>query len=159
MSLGGLRWLVVVWLWCVGGLGAAAGATAPEQHVCTPRVLKATAARENLQQTAAAASLQEGAGRPAAGWMAVTLPDTWTDRWPGHDGAVWYRIDWERGCAAGTAPAAAAALPVALGLDGMNMAGEVFQWRFVVARRRLGGAAFAQLEYAALVGVAGVVLA
>ena len=126
MSLGGLRWLVVVWLWCVGGLGAAAGATAPEQHVCTPRVLKATAARENLQQTAAAASLQEGAGRPAAGWMAVTLPDTWTDRWPGHDGAVWYRIDWERGCAAGTAPAEAAALPVALGLDGMNMAGEVY---------------------------------
>ena len=50
------------------------------------------------------------------------LPDDWTRRWPGHSGTVWYRIEWARGCAA----SAAGAEPLAVGLSGMSMAGEVF---------------------------------
>ena len=71
-----------------------------------------------------AARSQDGS-RPEQGWETVTLPDLWTKRWPGHDGSVWYRIDWERGCAEG-ARSAEPAGPLALGMEGMSMAGEVF---------------------------------
>ena len=79
---------------------------------CAPRVLSTTAARAG----------QDASTRPAKGWTPVVLPDVWTQRWPGHGGTVWYRIDWERGCAASAAPTA----PLALGLSGISMAGEVF---------------------------------
>ena len=82
--------------------GAGADASA-----CAPRITAVQAARA-----------ADGA-RPATGWEAATLPDVWTRRWPGHDGSVWYRIDWERGCAG-------AAGPLALGIDGISVAGEVY---------------------------------
>ena len=82
--------------------GAGADATA-----CAPRIISVQAARA-----------PHGA-RPTEGWVAVTLPEVWTRRWPGHDGTVWYRIDWQRGCAR-------AAGPVALGIDGISVAGEVY---------------------------------
>ena len=82
--------------------GAGADASA-----CAPRITAVQAARA-----------ADGA-RPATGWEPVTLPDVWTHRWPGHDGTVWYRIDWQRGCAG-------AAGPVALGIDGISVAGEVY---------------------------------
>ena len=116
MSLGGLRWLLVVWLCCLGG-GAWADVGQPEQ--CVPRVLNVMAARADV------GDLVDASARPAAGWVPVTLPDTWTLRWPGRGGAVWYRIDWDRGCGTGAAEAAALS-PVALGIDGMSMAGEVY---------------------------------
>lgn len=53
--------------------------------------------------------------RPQQGWETVTLPDTWSKRWPGHDGSVWYRIDWQRSCG-----------EVALMVDSIVMAGELF---------------------------------
>ncbi|MBS0451301.1 MAG: ATP-binding protein [Proteobacteria bacterium] len=31
---------------------------------------------------------------PAGGWQAITLPDDWSARLPGHDGIVWYRLSW-----------------------------------------------------------------
>ena len=64
-----------------------------------------------------------GNARPEQGWIPVTLPDTWSARWPQHSGSVWYRIDWQRSCAVapGTTP-----VPVALGIDGLSVAGEVF---------------------------------
>lgn len=31
---------------------------------------------------------------PETGWVDVTLPDDWNLRWPGFDGVVWYRLDW-----------------------------------------------------------------
>jgi signal transduction histidine kinase len=77
---------------------------------CAPRILAVQAARS-----------ADGA-RPAQGFEDVALPDVWTARWPRYDGSVWYRIDWERGCA--TEPAGLAGL--ALGLDGIVNAGEVF---------------------------------
>jgi signal transduction histidine kinase len=69
-----------------------------------------------------AARAVDGA-RPTQGWVNVTLPDVWTRRWPGHDGSVWYRIDWERPCGQG---GATAAQPIALGIDGISLAGEVY---------------------------------
>ena len=106
----GLRWwALALWL----ALCLPAWADAPAQPgACAPQLLSVTAAR-----------VLEGAGaaRPAQGWEPVALPDVWSRRWPGHDGTAWYRIDWERGCAAN-----AAAEPLALGMDGMGMAGEVF---------------------------------
>ncbi|TXK28384.1 histidine kinase [Ottowia sp. GY511] len=62
---------------------------------------------------------------PASAWTPVTLPDRWSDphRWPHFDGEVWYRIDWRLPCP--SAPGAAAT-DVALSLDSLNMAGEVW---------------------------------
>ena len=98
-----MRWLAA----CLAALAILlpGWALAQPQADCMPRVLAVQAARA-----------PDGA-RPAQGWAPVALPDLWTRRWPSHDGSVWYRIDWERDCAAG---------PVALGLDGISVAGEVF---------------------------------
>lgn len=57
------------------------------------------------------------AAPPAEGWTPVTLPDTWTTRWPGFDGVVWYRLRWEQ--PAGTAE-------LGLLLKYLNMAGAVW---------------------------------
>ena len=56
--------------------------------------------------------------RPTQGWEPVTLPDTWIRRWPGYEGTVWYRLDWQRDCVS--------AGPVGLGIAGISMAGEVY---------------------------------
>lgn len=96
-----LWWTVAAWspAWATGADGG-----------CASHVLTVEAARA-----------QDGM-RPAQGWEPVTLPDVWTRRWPGHDGSVWYRIDWERGCAT----AGEGEEPLALGIDGISIAGEVF---------------------------------
>ncbi|WP_424459664.1 sensor histidine kinase [Ottowia sp.] len=60
--------------------------------------------------------------RPNSGWVPVTLPDTWADRWPEEENTVWYRIDWRRDCPA----LAGKPGPVALTLNRIIMAGEVF---------------------------------
>ncbi|CAB5693841.1 nitrate/nitrite sensor protein NarQ [Delftia tsuruhatensis] len=99
------RWAIVLCAWCL----CLPGWTQALAQDCAPRMLSVLAAEE----------AGPGALRPAQGWVPVTLPDMWSRRWPGHDGAAWYRIEWERGCAA-------SAGPVALGLDGISMAGEVF---------------------------------
>jgi hypothetical protein len=69
------------------------------------------------------ATRQQRSGGPAcrcrAGLDAVTLPDQWQHRWPGHDGAVWYRLDWELDCID-------PAQPIALSLYSMVLAGEVY---------------------------------
>ena len=33
---------------------------------------------------------------PPSGWVKVGVPDTWQQRWPDHDGVVWYRLQWEQ---------------------------------------------------------------
>lgn len=55
--------------------------------------------------------------RPLAGWQTVTLPDLWQRHWPGFLGPVWYRLDWQADCAGE---------PLALNIDRMVMAGEVW---------------------------------
>lgn len=97
-------WLLVL---CLSG---AAQAATPGGASCTVQVLSVAAAQGDDQ-----------GNRPEAGpWQAVTLPDDWSRRWPQHDGTVWYRLQWQRDCAAGQR------MPVALTLRSVIMAGEVF---------------------------------
>ncbi|MDM0014714.1 7TM diverse intracellular signaling domain-containing protein [Variovorax sp. J22P168] len=57
---------------------------------------------------------------PTAGWTPVSLPDSWSTRWPGFDGVVWYRLRWLQDGAA-TGPQ-----PLGLMLEYINMAGAVY---------------------------------
>ncbi|MDR2212962.1 MAG: hypothetical protein LBE21_04980 [Pseudomonadales bacterium] len=50
---------------------------------------------------------------PAEGWTPVSLPDSWTSRWPDFDGVVWYRVRFDGGCAEGAQLAVSAALSMA----------------------------------------------
>lgn len=99
--------LLGLWVWV--GLPTWTYATEAPHH-CTPQVLRVEAARAE----------GDHAARPAQGWEAVVLPDVWTRRWPAHVGSVWYRVDWEHSCPPHTAE------PVALGIDALSVAGEVF---------------------------------
>ncbi|AJD49499.1 periplasmic sensor signal transduction histidine kinase 3 [Isoalcanivorax pacificus W11-5] len=54
--------------------------------------------RTRLLDIAAAPEQPGSAQPPTDGWVKVALPDTWFQRWPGHDGAVWYRLRWHDGC-------------------------------------------------------------
>ena len=121
------RWVVTLVL-AVGGPVWAQADAPPGGSACAPRVLSVMAVR--ALDGVDAAPRGGMADRPAQGWEPVQLPDVWTRRWPNHDGAVWYRIDWERRCAGGATEAA----PVALGLSGMSMAGEVFIHRDLLWR-------------------------
>ncbi len=108
------RWLC--WLYglvlCCGLLSAAqAAAAGADPGGCTPQVLSV--------QAAPVTDGGDGSIRPSTGWEPVTLPDIWTKRWPGHDGTVWYRLDWQRGdCPAN--------MELGLRLDGISMAGAVY---------------------------------
>jgi signal transduction histidine kinase len=59
----------------------------------------------------------DAAAPPADGWVPVTLPDSWTQRWPDFDGVVWYRLRWTED----SAPA-----PRGLMIEYFNMAGAVY---------------------------------
>ncbi|NLC35296.1 MAG: histidine kinase [Alcaligenaceae bacterium] len=104
-------WLALYGLWL--GLWAMP-AWAGEPQGCIPHVLSIAAARADTPDTE----------RPASGWESVELPDIWVRRWPAYEGAVWYRIEWERGCAPDAS--AAANPPLGLSLGGISMAGEVY---------------------------------
>lgn len=114
-----VRWLLLCW--CVLAHPAQAIAAAPDSastpfsstQVCTPRIVGVQA----LQTTA---SSPLPLAHPAAAWTDVTLPDQWQRRWPQHDGAVWYRIDWQTPCTDFTQH------PVALTLTSIVLAGEVY---------------------------------
>ncbi|MEG1680679.1 MAG: hypothetical protein RR326_11330, partial [Stenotrophomonas sp.] len=58
--------------------------------------------------------------RPAEGWEPIRLPDDWTKRWPGYSGVAWYRIQLRKDCAA------ASQEPMALQINSINVAGEVY---------------------------------
>ena len=106
--------------------GHAMAQTAPASTLqagsCKAQILHVDAAR--------ASALNPQLPAPSEGWEPVTLPDLWTQRWPAHDGAVWYRIAWQRSCASpqpgldteSTAPPE----PIALGIDGISVAGAVY---------------------------------
>lgn len=84
----------------------------PEARQCLPQVLQVQATRDS---SAAAAPPADA----ALDWTPVTLPDQWQRRWPDHDGAVWYRLDWQLDCID-------PAQPIALSLYSMVLAGEVY---------------------------------
>lgn len=105
-----LHWLALCcWLWLPSATQAVAAGTDPDS--CTPQVLSV--------QAAPVTNGGDGSIRPTTGWEPVTLPDIWAKRWPGHDGTVWYRLDWQRAdCPANT--------ELGLRLDGISMAGAVY---------------------------------
>ncbi|WP_338616072.1 ATP-binding protein [Pigmentiphaga sp. CHJ604] len=90
-------WLAVVlalWLWL-------------------PETARADACRPAISSISAARANESPDTPPATGWEAVALPDIWSTRWPGHDGTVWYRVEWTH----------CPGQPVALFLEYLSMAG------------------------------------
>ena len=83
---------------------AAGHAPASSTHAgagCGPRITGVHAARgEGVHILQRSQDEAPSAGPPTAlppsAWVPVTLPDRWINpgRWPGHDGEVWYRVDW-----------------------------------------------------------------
>lgn len=108
MSGWGRGWLLL-WLLAMAMAMPAWAQTEVMPGTCAPRVLAIDAARPGADPQV----------RPTLGWEPAQLPDVWTRRWPGYEGSVWYRIQWERSCAG-------QAEPLGLGVDGMSMAGELF---------------------------------
>lgn len=109
-----LYWLWLAWLCLLPPAHAGDAATA-----CTSHIDSVMAARADASATEA----------PPQGWEPVTLPDNWSRRrWPGYDGVVWYRILWRTDCPATT--------PVALTIDAISMAGEVYSNQDLIWRDR-----------------------
>ena len=79
--------------------------------------LAAVACQPGIVDIAAAPQGGDAAAPPESGWVAVTLPDTWGQRWPEHN-SVWYRLQWRNECAAGQ--------PIALAVDRITMAGGIY---------------------------------
>ncbi len=48
-----------------------------------------------ITQAQAAASALGQTQPPSTGWQNVTLPDNWSKRMPQHNGAMWYRMQWQ----------------------------------------------------------------
>ncbi|PWF24006.1 7TM diverse intracellular signaling domain-containing protein [Corticimicrobacter populi] len=80
-------------------------------------VLVQAACQPQITQVRMAPERAGDGQRPTEGWQTVTLPDIWQRHWPGFNGPVWYRVDWQTACPAQT---------VALHVSGMAMAGQVF---------------------------------
>lgn len=76
-----LRW-ALVFLLAATAFGARAGAG----ESALLRITEAEAVRGDWRD----------ATPPTAGWQRVAIPDTWEQRWPGHDGVVWYRVQWQQ---------------------------------------------------------------
>jgi hypothetical protein len=105
------RWFGPVRHFALGlalGLAFLLCSTCALAQACLPQIL-------SIQSAKAAGLGPPPIASAVRDWHNVTLPDHWLDRWPGYSGAVWYRIDWQRGCAhppaaSATAPAAAVGL-------------------------------------------------
>ena len=78
-----------------------------------------------LDRGEAARSGWDAQAPPATGWVPVTLLDLWHERWPGHDGVVWYRLRWQQ---------ADRHRPTALLADYMSMSGAIYVNGEAVAR-------------------------
>lgn len=65
------------------------------------------------------------AAPPASGWTPVRLLDLWQERWPGHDGVVWYRLHWRQDDPR---------RPTALLADYMSLSGAIYVNGEAVAR-------------------------
>ena len=97
------RWLTVCLL-MLAGMCAPAFAAA---ETCTPRILGVEVAKAS----------GDGSVRPTEGWIQTKLPDAMNRHWPGYDGSGWYRVDFD---------ASGCTVPVALGIDGISVAGAVY---------------------------------
>jgi len=86
---------------------APAVAQAPASSASTLTIDRAEAVRSDWNATTP----------PATGWVPVKLMDYWNARWPGHDGVVWYRLQWRQDDVD---------RPVALLVDYLCMTGAVY---------------------------------
>ncbi|WP_240933237.1 ATP-binding protein [Diaphorobacter sp. HDW4B] len=96
------RWLTLCLLMLAGMC-----APALANETCTPRILDVEVAK----------APGDGSARPTEGWIKTKLPDAMNRHWPGYDGSGWYRVDFD---------ASACTVPVALGIDGISVAGAVY---------------------------------
>lgn len=111
--------LLAIWLvWGTASVQAQESSLASRASPSAPSAAAVYCAPRIVSTQAVKAGPDPGI-RPERGWVDVTLPESWSSRWPGYGGTVWYRIDWERDCGD-------TRTPIALGLDGMSSAGEVF---------------------------------
>ncbi|SPU51298.1 sensor histidine kinase [Bordetella trematum] len=108
-----LRILLPIFLFLALAAPSAPG-LAGQSPACQATILSTQAARGT--------AWKEIEDRPVDAWVDVTLSDSWVERWPAHDGTVWYRIEWLTDCS----PAQLSVSPLALSIDSMNMAGRVF---------------------------------
>lgn len=104
-----------MWLWCMALLCApsavwaqaqASAPPSPAELSCQPVLVGTWAAQE-----------QQLLERPASGWEAIQLPDSWRQRWPDWNGTTWYRMDWLLPCPQ---------QHWALSVSGIRMAGSIF---------------------------------
>ena len=70
-----------------------------------------------LDRAEAVRSGWDAVAPPAHGWTPVTLMDVWDQRWPRHDGVVWYRLRWSQDDPR---------RPTALLADYMSMSGAIY---------------------------------
>lgn len=104
-----LRLLLVLWTVMSCGLGWAQD-SATSELFCQPRIV--------ALQSAKAQAKGPPPNTSSLHWTDVERIDDWSHRWPGYDGAAWYRVDWESPCGKEQ--------PLALAVINMVMAGEVF---------------------------------
>ncbi|MDR2326694.1 MAG: histidine kinase [Acidovorax sp.] len=119
-----MRWCLWLLYSVIGALGWATSAQAETATpaFCAPRILSVHAQRTTGESPPPA--------DPTAGdWTPVQLPDHWQHRWPEHNGAVWYRIDWQVDCLH-------AESPIALTVDRMVLAGAVYANKDLLWRDR-----------------------
>ncbi|MEN9544980.1 MAG: hypothetical protein RLZZ598_1813 [Pseudomonadota bacterium] len=95
----GRRWIACLAAAIVLGFGSAAWlqlpAREPSAPADTPMLVLRAAESLSLPQTTLGPPSSAGANLGRSGWRVVALPDDWARTRPGHEGAVWYRIEFQ----------------------------------------------------------------
>ena len=101
---------LLLWL----GWGGAVHAQEVETDAkrCAPQLLGSWGAKETIEGQ-----------RPAEGWTPLEIPHTTSRTWPGWQGPVWHRLDWQLNCSSGRD---AHAPHLGLAISGIRMAGTVY---------------------------------
>ncbi|MPW43151.1 ATP-binding protein [Acinetobacter guerrae] len=85
----------------------------PKDHNCHVNII-------NIQSIQTSPDTQISDINKLTNWQTVKLPDFWENRWKNYSGIVWYRILWSKACQTSQTE------PLALNIDSINMAGEVY---------------------------------
>ena len=100
-------------LLCLGWGGAVhAQEVETDAKRCAPQLLGSWGAKETIEGQ-----------RPAEGWTPLEIPHTTSSTWPGWQGPVWHRLDWQLNCSSGRD---AHAPHLGLAISGIRMAGTVY---------------------------------
>ena len=85
----------------------------PKDHNCQVKI-------STIQAIQTSPNIQTKNINQLKNWQNVKLPDFWENRWKNYSGIVWYRILWSKACQTSQTE------PLALNIDSINMAGEVY---------------------------------